>query len=167
LNGVLIFMAGLALGLGALVAVRQPQALRPALRDAARQGRTVGLRIPLGIFVAVVVSEVLPSGAIGPSIGPESGLRGILIATAFGAILPGGPIVTFPIAFTVWEMGAGPAQVVAFLVSWSIFAVHRILSFELPFMGPRFVFVRLLSAWYLPPVAGLIALALLSLPLGL
>ncbi|RDC71966.1 hypothetical protein DLJ49_12800 [Rhodovulum sp. 12E13] len=163
MTGPLLFLLGLTLVLGLLVVRRAPRQLGPALADAARQGRKIGLRIPLGIFIATVLAQLIPREAIGPVIGPESGVRGILAATAFGAMMPGGPMVTFPIALLVWDMGAGKAQIVAFLVSWSIFAVHRILSFELPLMGGRFVALRLLSAWYLPPLAGLIALALIPL----
>lgn len=158
-----IFLGLIAAALGITIAIRKPEALRPAIEEAGRQGGKIALRVLLGIFIAAVLARVIPVQAVGPLIGPDSGVRGILIGTVFGAIVPGGPMVTFPIAMTLWDIGAGQPQVVAFLASWSIFAVHRVLSYEWPMMGGRFVLIRLLSAWYLPPVAGLLALALLAL----
>jgi hypothetical protein len=90
-------------------------------------------------------------------------LFGIIAAVAFGAIIPGGPILTFPLALVVWRTGAGQAQMIALLASWSVFAVHRIISYELPMIGPRFVALRLVSAGWLPILAGLIALGALAI----
>jgi len=163
MNGALIFLLGLTGVLGLLVAVRAPDRLREALALAGQQGLKLGLRIPLGLFAATIVARTIPPEVIGPLIGPESGFRGVIAGMAFGAILPGGPMVAFPLALMVWEMGAGRAQIIALLISWSVFALHRILSFEWPLMGGQFVILRLLSAWYLPLVAGTLALLLIAL----
>lgn len=150
-----IMMFGFAL-------LRKPQAIKPALKTARKHILVLGLRLPLALLSAAFIAIILPSDLAGPLIGPETGVWGILIATAFGAVVPGGPILTFPLALVIWRSGAGEAQMVAFLASWSIFAVHRILSYELPLLGARFVVVRLASSWMLPPLAGFIALALIA-----
>ena len=75
---------------------------------------------------------------IGAWIGGTSGLRGVMLAPAPGGLLPGGPMVSFSRALAVWQMGAGQAQLIAFLAAWSAFAVYRIISYELPLISPGF-----------------------------
>ena len=41
--------------------------------------------------LAWFIAEILPHEKVSRSLGPNSGLKGLLIGTAFGAILPGGP----------------------------------------------------------------------------
>ena len=163
MNYGMIAMALIAAGMGVAVMLRTPERLKPAFSQTLAQGGNMVLRIPLALFVAAVIGRLVPTHAIGPAIGEDSGWRGILLATVFGAFVPGGPTVTFPLALTVWQMGAGRPQIVAFLASWSIFAVHRVLSYELPMMGSRFVMIRLAASWYLPPLAGALAWLLIEL----
>ena len=42
----------------------------------------------------------------------------------------------------------------ALLTAWSVYAVHRVLAFELPMMGLRFVLFRIAISLALPFVAG-------------
>jgi uncharacterized membrane protein YraQ (UPF0718 family) len=111
-------------------------------------------------MAAAFVSLIVPTDLVGPYIGPDSGWVGVLAATAFGAFIPGGPILTFPLALVIWRAGAGDAQMVALLASWSVFAIHRVISYELPLLGGRFVMLRMASSWPLPLVAGFVALAI-------
>jgi hypothetical protein len=62
-------------------------------------------------------------------------------------------MVAYPISFAMFQMGAGQPQMIALLTSWSVFAVHRILTYELPLMGRRFVGVRLAAVAPLPVLA--------------
>lgn len=50
---------------------------------------------------------------------------------------------------------------VALIAGWSVFALHRMLAYEAPIMGWRFVGLRLASCAVLPVLAGLIAEAIL------
>ena len=50
------------------------------------------------------------------------------------------------------------AALVTFITSWSIFAGHRILAYELPLMGASFFRVRVLSVVALPFLAGVFAM---------
>ena len=86
----------------------------------------------------------------------------ILIAGLVGALLPRGPIISFPVAIALMELGAGTPQLVAFLTAWSAFAMHRLLMWEIPLMGMAFASKRLLVSVVLPPIAGLIAWAMLA-----
>ena len=157
------FLSLLVVILLAITIARQPQELPKVFRRARSQLVVFGVRLPLAILSAAFISMLVPPDAVVPYVGPESGFIGILAAVAFGAVIPGGPILTFPLALVVWRSGAGQAQMIALLASWSVFAVHRIISYELPMLGPRFVALKLTSSGWLPIIAGLIAMGVLAL----
>jgi hypothetical protein len=48
-------------------------------------------RVLAGCLLGAFIAEILPHEKVSRSLGPQSGLKGLLIGTAFGAILPGGP----------------------------------------------------------------------------
>jgi uncharacterized membrane protein YraQ (UPF0718 family) len=89
-------------------------------------------------------------------VGGESGIRGILIGTVAGAITPGGPYVSMPIAAGLLRAGAGMGTMVAFLTAWSIWAVAR-LPLEVGIMGWKFTGIRIACSFFFPPVAGFLA----------
>lgn len=156
----LIILAGLAIVMSIVAFRRRREHIPRALADIRRQMLAFGLRLPVALIAAAFVSQLVPTDLVGPYIGKNSGWVGIGVATLFGAFIPGGPILTFPLALVIWRAGAGDAQMVALLASWSVFAVHRIISYELPLLGGRFVLLRLASSWPLPFLAGAIALTL-------
>jgi hypothetical protein len=43
---------------------------------------------------------------------------------------------------------------VAYMTSWSLFGMQRIISWEAPFMGWRFVMIRVASSLVFPVLAG-------------
>jgi len=161
--GSLAFLAFLCIMLLGITLARQPKQVPKAFRVVRSQLLVFGLRLPLALLSAAFISILVPPDAVVPYVGPDSGFRGILAAVVFGAIIPGGPILTFPLALVIWRSGAGEAQMVALLGSWSIFAMHRVVSYELPLLGGRFVALRLTSAGLLPILSGVLALALLAL----
>ena len=105
----------------------------------------------------------MPADAASGWIGPDSGLAGIAVASFAGGLMPGGPFVTFPLVLAFAKAGAGGAQMSALITGWSIFAVHRIVTWEYPVLGWRFVVMRLVAALPLPIAAGLLAQAVLQI----
>ena len=119
---------------------------------------------PLLIFafiIAGMVQVLLPVEMISKWIGTESGLRGILIGTVVGGFAPGGPYVSLPIAAGLLRVGASVGTMVAFLTSWSLWAVSR-LPMELGIMGWKFTLIRIACTFFFPPIAGIIANRLFS-----
>jgi len=127
-------------------------------------GMKTGLRMTIEIFpllifafiVAGMVQTLLPTELISRWIGAESGLRGILLGTLAGAIAPGGPYVSLPLAAAIFRAGAGVGTMIAFLTGWSLWAVSR-LPMEVGILGWRLTLIRLVSTFIFPPIAGLIA----------
>ncbi|QKT05105.1 hypothetical protein HUS23_14160 [Ectothiorhodospiraceae bacterium 2226] len=119
------------------------------------------VRLPLALLAASILAALVPADVIGRWLGDEAGLRGILVATLVGGLLPGGPMVAFPLALVLWDAGAGMAQMVTLITAWSVIALHRVLAFEWPMLGGRFALLRLAASILLPALAGLGALGLL------
>jgi uncharacterized membrane protein YraQ (UPF0718 family) len=117
-------------------------------------------RIALALMAAGFIGVLVPSEPVARHIGPDSGLLGILIASVVGGFVPGGPILSFPLVVVLYKAGAGIPQLIAFLTAWSVFAFHRVAIYEVNLMGWRFSAVRLISSVVLPPLAGLLAMAL-------
>ena len=138
---------------------------REQLTDSLKQAGWRSLSLLPRIFAAVLtagfVGELLPREFIAHHIGPDSGFSGVLLASAVGSVIPGGPIISFPLVVTLQNSGAGLVQLVAFLTAWSCFALHRVLTFEMPLMGPKFSGRRLISSLPLPFIAaGIMAISL-------
>ncbi len=120
-------------------------------------------RIAVALLTAGFVAKLMPGEPIAALIGPESGWRGILIASLTGGFVPAGPIISFPLVVVLAKAGAGVAQLVAFLTAWSVFAFHRVLIYETTLMGWRFSAVRLTASLVLPPLAGFLTAGLQGL----
>jgi uncharacterized membrane protein YraQ (UPF0718 family) len=114
-------------------------------------------KVMAGCLIGAFVTLLLPRELVARWVGHESGLSGLLIAVAFGVILPGGPLTIYPVAGAFLLMGADAGAVVAFIVSWTLIGYNRALIWELPFFGTEFVFWRIVEALPLPVLAGILA----------
>lgn len=123
-------------------------------------------RIVMAILVSGFFSIIVPTELVATWLGKDSGMKGILIGFVAGGLTPGGPIICFPIIAIMFKAGAGIGPLIAFLTSWSVFALHRLFAFEIPLMGSRFAMVRMLSSAILPFIAGISALLLEELFFG-
>ena len=111
-------------------------------------------RILLALLSAGFLSHLLPHEIIAEWLGHESGIKGIAIATLLGSVMPGGPLIAFPIVVILTKAGAGMPAVVTFLTSWSVLGIQRIIGFELPMMGSKFVLNRVAIGIFLPAISG-------------
>lgn len=137
---------------------------RMLLNDGTREGlwEFVRLlpRIGAGVVGSGFIAEVLPKALVASWIGPGSGLTGVLIATLGGALTPGGPVVGFSIGAAALKGGAGAPQVIAYSTAWALYAIHRLVIWEVPMMPPRLVWLRAAVSVPLPFIAAAIAMAL-------
>jgi uncharacterized membrane protein YraQ (UPF0718 family) len=125
---------------------------------------TLKRTLPLLVFAFVIVGYVNalePQSFVRTWIGPESGLKGILIGTAAGMLLPGGPYVVFPLIGTLFASGAGMGPTLAMITSWAALALLSV-SFELPFLGWRFTIIRLGLGIMVPVLVGSAGMLLLN-----
>jgi uncharacterized protein len=128
-----------------------------SLKKGLIQGRrTLTGTLPLLLLAFLIVGFVNvlePEELVSAWIGPESGWGGVLIGTAAGMVLPGGPYVVFPLIATLYSAGAGLGPMLAMITSWSGLAFISI-SFELPFLGWRFSVIRIGLMFLFPILVG-------------
>lgn len=127
------------------------------LRLAARHLATMAPRVLVALPMAGFLAELIPADIVGEWLGATSGWKGIMIASAAGMLVPAGGIIAFPLALALLKVGVGLPQLIAFLTSWSVFAIHRVFVFEIPFLGAGFAVLRLASSLVLAPLSGFIA----------
>lgn len=145
---------------------REPNIIPRATRFARVEVVRILVRLPFALIAASCIAELIPEQTIASVLGPETGLLGIAAASVFGGFLPGGPIVSFPIAILFAHQGAGGPQVIALITGWSVYAFHRVIAYEGPIMGWPFVGLRFATSWFIPPLAGIFA-GLLAAAFGL
>ena len=155
--GAFLFLAVLLALLAGYASRRVPGAAPRALKLAAENARPLVLRLPLALLAAGFLADLLSPQHMLHWLGADTGLQGIVIASVVGSLLPGGPMVSFPLAVVMFEAGVGYPQMIALITAWSVLAIHRVLIFELPLMGSGFVWRRLLISLPLPVLAGLMA----------
>jgi uncharacterized membrane protein YraQ (UPF0718 family) len=134
-------------------AVRGRVVLVQGLREAGVDFLRLLPRLALGVIGSGFIAETVPQGLIVQWLGPESGVLGLGIATVAGALTPGGPVVGFAIGAAALKGGAAMPQVIAYSTAWALFALHRLLVWEVPLMPPRLVWLRALVSLPLPFLA--------------
>jgi uncharacterized membrane protein YraQ (UPF0718 family) len=111
-------------------------------------------RVLAGCLLGAFIAEILPHQKVSRSLGPKSGLKGLLIGAAFGAILPGGPFTAYPVASALLAVGADFGATIALVVSWTLVGYGRAIAWELPIMGTDFTLWRIVISLPLPILAG-------------
>ncbi|MGL4242956.1 MAG: permease [Beijerinckiaceae bacterium] len=118
---------------------------------------TILPKVAAGCLIGAFVRLLVPREVIVRWVGEGSGLRGIVIATAVGAIFPGGPFTIFPLAGAFMLSGADRGSAVAFVIGWLLLGVNRAIIWEAPFFGTDFVLLRFAISVAFPVLAGLLA----------
>jgi uncharacterized membrane protein YraQ (UPF0718 family) len=111
-------------------------------------------RVLAGCLLGAFIAEILPHEKVSRALGPQSGLKGLLIGTAFGAILPGGPFTAYPVAAALLTVGADFGATIAMVVSWTLIGYGRAVAWELPIMGTDFTIWRIALSVPIPILAG-------------
>jgi hypothetical protein len=137
---------------------------RVPLNDSTREGVMEFIlllpRICVGVIGSGFIAEALPNDWIAPWLGPESGFFGVAVATIAGALTPGGPVVGFSLGAAALKSGAGAPQVIAYSTAWALYAIHRLLIWEVPMMPARVVWLRAAVSLPLPFMAAAAAILL-------
>ncbi len=100
--------------------------------------------LPMALTVVVLVGLLLgfvPGGLISRTIGRESGLIGVLIAAAVGAVLYIPSIVAFPLAGSFVRSGASVGAVAAFITTLTMVGLVT-LPLEAELLGKRLALSR-------------------------
>lgn len=120
----------------------------------------VGFLIPkLGaaLLIAAFVQVLLPPSFFARIMGEETGLKGMVVATAAGTVTPGGPMTSFPLVTVLRDGGTGIGPLVAYVTAWTTMGLQRVFMWEVPLMGAEFAVIRFISSMPLAIIAGLTA----------
>ena len=156
-SGVMVFGALAVAGAVATWALRGPGAVLEALQGSVG---LVVLIVPIvcgGMLIGGYAQALLPREKVARWLGGESGLRGLLLATAAGALTPGGPFASFALVAALAKSGADIGACITYLTAWSVLGLHRLVQWELPLFGPDLPALRYAVSLPLPILAGLLA----------
>jgi uncharacterized membrane protein YraQ (UPF0718 family) len=124
-------------------------------------GQTLWRNLPillLGFVIAGLVQVLVPKELISRWLGAQAGVKGVVVACVIGGLVPGPPYAVFPLVAALYRSGASLGAVVGFVSAWSLWSVSR-LPVEMALIEPRAALVRYGITFVVPPVAGLLALA--------
>ncbi len=107
-----------------------------------------------GIVMATALGLSLPRERVVAMIGPNSGWRGLMIAAAAGAVMPGGPHVIYPLTLALIAAGADVAAGVTIVSAWILLSLNRTLVWELSFIPSDVVALRFLMTLPVPVLLG-------------
>jgi uncharacterized membrane protein YraQ (UPF0718 family) len=149
-----LVLAGLALTLMIVAYFKDPSLPLIGARNGLSMLTFILPRLIPALILAGLFQILVPQEVVSRHFGREAGLKGLLIATGAGMITPGGPMVSVPFMVALSHSGAALPVLVAYMTSWSLFGVQRIIAWEAPLMGWRFVWVRVIPSLAFPVVAG-------------
>jgi uncharacterized membrane protein YraQ (UPF0718 family) len=156
----------LILGLLVLIAVivtlstGGPQSTLDGLKRSGQLINTVWLRLLLGFTLGGLIQVLIPRAVIAKWLGKTSGLKGILIGSYIGIIMPGGPWVSFPLIASIYKAGAGVGPVIALLTGRAVLSIQMMILWQIPFLGIEIPIAKFIACLLLPPLVGLAGAAL-------
>jgi uncharacterized membrane protein YraQ (UPF0718 family) len=111
-------------------------------------------RLVPALILAGMLQVLIPQEQVARYFGQKSGIRAIILASVAGLLTPGGPMVSVPLLVVLANSGMALGPLVAYMTSWSLFGIQRIIAWEAPLMGWHFVMVRAVSSLAFPILAG-------------
>jgi len=149
-----LILAGLALTFGLVAYWRDPGLPWIGARNGLSMLWFVLPRLIPALILAGMLQVLIPQETVSRYFGRDSGLSAILLASVAGILTPGGPMVSVPLLVVLANSGMALGPLVAYMTSWSLFGMQRIIAWEAPLMGWRFVTIRVLSSLAFPVIAG-------------
>lgn len=103
------------------------------------------IRILPTVFIIIIIIGLLmafvPPDQISRFIGEQAGLGGLLAIAALGAVLHIPALISFPLAASLLQSGAGVAPVAAFITTLTMVGVVT-LPLEMKELGKKMAFLR-------------------------
>ncbi len=151
-----VIMALLAVLFFSLAAWKEGGVPYHSLSESARTFATTFPLILCAFLIEGALKTVIPTEWVQKWLAEEGGIRGVALGVIAGALTPGGPYTSFPIALVLVRAGAGLGTVVSYLTAWSLLSFTR-YPMEAAFVGPKITVLRFLLTFWVPPFVGLLA----------
>ena len=149
-----LIIYGLAIAVTVVAYFRDPGLPAVGLRAGGQLLLDVLPRLVAALVLTGMIQVMIAPELIQHWLGRGSTHRAIFAGFVAGILTPGGPLVSFPIMAVFYKGGASLSALVAYMTSWSLFGFQRVIAWELPFMGTRFLLARVLPTLVFPIVAG-------------
>lgn len=149
-----LVLVSVATALAVIAYVKDPGLPWLGIRNGASILIFVLPRLVPAIILAGLLQVLVPEELVSRYFGRQGGLKAIVIASIAGILTPGGPMVSVPFMVALANSGAALPPLVAYMTSWSLFGMQRIIAWEAPLMGWRFVVVRVIPSLAFPVIAG-------------
>lgn len=158
IDGGFYFLAVICIGSGSAVLwLHGLSGVLSALKTAAGDSLFIFPLVGLGVTIGALLTTLVPKEVVARHLGRQAGFKAIILSTVIGSIMPGGPFVAFPVVVALGGAGASIGSLIAFLTAWSAVGVHRLLVWEIPFMGTEFGMLRFICSIPIPIIAGIVA----------
>jgi uncharacterized membrane protein YraQ (UPF0718 family) len=148
-----VMMVAAVLALAAIY-IKSPAAAQRGLNATGSLILEITPRMIAAFTLAGLFQAIVPEELIVRWMGHGSGLRGILIGMSLGGDYTGWANDPFPVIASLFKMGVGIGPLVAYLSAWSLFGLQRVIMWEIPFLGPKVVAIRIAVSFLFPLVAG-------------
>ncbi|HEY7647469.1 MAG TPA: permease [Methylomirabilota bacterium] len=153
----LIVMVVLAVALSVIAYLRDPGLPWIGARTGFSMLWFILPRLVPALVLAGMLQVLVPQEVVLRYFGRQGGLRALVLASMAGVLTPGGPMVSVPFMVAMANSGMAMPPLVAYMTSWSLFGMQRIIAWEAPLMGWHFVVLRVVSSLTFPVLAGWLA----------
>lgn len=113
-------------------------------------------RLLVGFALAGLIQQAIPEQTLQKWLGHDAGIRGMMVGSLIGMILPGGPYVIYPIVGGLRMSGASIGSLLSLVTAKQLFGPVRLIAWEYPLLGGEFVLVRCLVSFLMPLLVGIV-----------
>ena len=113
-------------------------------------------RLLVGFALAGLIQQAIPEQTMQKWLGHDAGIKGMMMGSLIGMVLPGGPYVIYPIVGGLRMSGASIGSLLSLVTAKQLFGPVRLIAWEYPLMGGEFVFIRCVVSFLMPLVVGIV-----------
>jgi uncharacterized protein len=113
-------------------------------------------RLLVGFALAGLIQQAIPEQTMQRWLGHDAGIKGMIIGSLIGMILPGGPYVIYPIVAGLKISGASMGSLLSLVTAKQLFGPVRLIAWEYPLLGGEFVIIRGVVSFLMPLVVGIV-----------
>ena len=127
---------------------------------AGRAGSLIVIILPkliLGMFIGALIADILPREILQSWLSDRSGWRGILIGWLAGSCSPWARLRPLSARGQSDTGGAGFGPMITMLTASALIGPVRAFAYEIPILGTEFFTIRVISVFWIPPLAGVVA----------
>jgi uncharacterized protein len=149
-----LVLAIVALVLGVIAYLKDPGLPAIGARNGVSMLAFILPRMVPAILIAGLVQVLIPQETVSRYFGRPSGIAGIGPPGVNTLATEATTMVSAPFMVVLANSSVATAPLVAYMTAWSLFGLQRIIAWEAPLMGWRFVAVRVVPSLAFPVLAG-------------